>query len=228
MVIAVVVLVVVVVGAVLYAAYWWNKRHRDRLQAWANSKGWSYEARDDTYCSRWSGQPFGIGHTRRAKNVMTGMLGGRAGVAFDYSYEETNTDSNGSHDTTYRFSVYALALPCGLPTVSVGPEGFFSKVGHALGMDDIELESEDFNRAFRLTGNDRKLAYDLLPARNMELLLGQRKIHLRTQSSHLLCFDKGWLLPEEIERRLVVMNQFLDNVPSFVWKDHGAATEGGG
>ena len=218
--------IVVLVGVLIYVAYWWNKRHRDLLAAWAAGKGWTFEPSDDSYCNRWSGDPFGIGHSRRAKNVMCGSLGSRPALAFDYSYEETQYDGNGSSDRTYRYSVYALEMPCSLPTVSLAPEGFFSKVGHALGMHDIELESEDFNRAFRLKGDDKKLAYDLLPARTMDLVLAQSDIHVRTQGHHLLCFDKGWLAPASIERRLELMAQFLDNVPSFVWHDHGAPTGG--
>ncbi|HVX18390.1 MAG TPA: hypothetical protein VHA73_10210 [Acidimicrobiales bacterium] len=219
--------VVVVVGVIAWLAYQRNKKHREQLAGWAASKGWTYAERDDSYCDRWSGSPFGQGHSRKAKNVMCGTYANRDAVVFDYQYNETTNDSNGTHETTYRFGVYALALPCALPTVSVAPEGFFTKIGHAVGIHDIDLESEDFNRAFRLTADDKKLAYDVLPARNMQLLLSQPDIHVRTQGSYLLAFDRRWLNMTLVERRLAVMGQFVDQIPGFVWDDHGAGSHEG-
>jgi hypothetical protein len=161
-----------------------------------------------------------MGHARRAQHVMTGTYRQRTVVTFDYQYEETTTDSDGDRETTTsRFSIYALGLPCALPKLSITPEGLFSKLGHAIGVHDIQLESEQFNKAFRVTGEDKKLAYDMLSGRSMELLLTQPKVHLRTDGAWLLCVDSGTLQQAKIARRLDLMAGFVDNVPSFVWED---------
>lgn len=225
---AVVAIVIVLSGAALISlVYLQNKKRREAIARWASARGWTYVARDDSWTRRWSGTPFGKGHSRRAQNVLTGSLGDRRVVVFDYEYRETqSTGDNNSTERTYRYSIYAVALPCALPRVSVDPEGFFSKVARAVGVRDIELESEEFNRAFRLAAADRKLAYDLIPARNMELLLTQPDIHFRTEGDTLLCFDDKRLDLARVDARLDLLSTFLDNVPSFVWSERGVSEEG--
>lgn len=222
--VVVVVVVVALVGGLLYLSYLQNKKRREAIANWAATRGWTYTPRDDSWVGRWSGTPFDQGHSRKAQNVLTGTFAERRVVVFDYEYRVTQHGAdNHSSETTYRYSVYAMALPCPLPRVSVGPEGLFSKVARAVGVHDIELESEEFNRAFRVAAADRKLAYDLLPARNMELLLTQPKINFRTEGDTLLCFDNRRLDLALVEARLGLLKDFVDNVPSFVWTQRGAA-----
>lgn len=223
MIAVVVVGIVVVVGVMFWFAYQQNKKHRALLSTFAQQHGWSYVDADNSYCSRWDGHPFGQGHSRKAQNIMTGSYNGHDVVAFDYQYAESTTNGQGqTSDTTYRFSIYVLRLPSALPPVSITPEGFFSKVGHAIGVHDIQFESEAFNRAFRVKSDDSKLAYDLLPARNMELLMTQDNVHLRSVGESLLCVDRKWLDPARITSRLDLMVGLVGNVPAFVWADHRA------
>jgi hypothetical protein len=59
-----------------------------------------------------------------------------------------------------------------------GDDLFPRLVGH-LGFQDMEFESEDFNRAFRVKGGDREFAYQFVDARMMKWLLstgGQLRI----------------------------------------------------
>ena len=107
--------------------------------------------------------------TARRQNVLTGVYRGRGMVAFDYSYETHSTDSQGHRSTsTHRYAVCSLGLPAPVGTVEIVPEGLLGRLGTALGMPDVELESEDFNRALPGAARDPKLAYDLLPPRTME------------------------------------------------------------
>lgn len=197
-----------------------DKKRIAALTGYAAGQGWAYAEDDPSLCTRWDGRPFGFGQARRAGHVMTGTYRQRSVIAFDYQYEESTTDSNGNRETTTsRYSIYAVGLPCPLPKVSMTPEGMFSKLGHAVGIHDIQLESEQFNKAFRVSSEDKKLAYDMLPARSMELLLTQPKVHLRTDGTWLLCVDSGVLQPTKIAQRLDLMGGLVDNVPAFVWED---------
>src|SRR5205085_3018749 len=56
--------------------------------------------------------------------------------------------------------VQTCALPI-LPALSVTPEGMFSRFFGRLTNSDIELESEDFNRAFRVTCPNRRFASEI-------------------------------------------------------------------
>jgi hypothetical protein len=227
------VLVVLVVGAFLALVVWLavqsHKRELARiasLQQLCLSKGWQFSAADPYGLpKRWDGTPFDSGYDRRAENVMTGEVGGRPMVAFDYEYKEDSTDSKGNRTTTtYHYAICALGMPCALPELHVRPEGVFSRLGHALGMQDIELESEDFNRRFRVRCPDAKLATDVLTPRTMTLLLQAGKPHFRFAGQDAVCYESGVQQPADVLNRTAVLAGVLDGVPSFVWKDHTPET----
>ncbi|MDQ6648714.1 MAG: hypothetical protein M3Z02_01110 [Actinomycetota bacterium] len=210
------------IGFVVYN-YVVAQRRREALQVFAMSRRWTYRAADDRYATRWSGQPFADGTNRRARNVITGTTGGFPVVAFDYSYETESTDSDGDRSrTTHRYAVTALVMPGYLPRLSVTPESALSRVGAALGAADIELESEAFNRRFRVTCPDRKFASDALVPRTMELLLARSPLHWRMEGSEILCWEVGSHTPVQILERASTLAAVVGGIPSFVWQDHGA------
>jgi hypothetical protein len=217
------VIVLVCVGA--YFSWQAEKKRRAELAAYAASKGWDY-SQDDPHGldHRWDVHPFGKGHSREASNVFTGTAdGGYPMVAFDYQYKETTTDSKGnSHTSTYRFGVCVLRMPCAMPGLCVGKENVFTRIGSAIGFDDIEFESDEFNRAFRVKADDAKFASDVLHPRTMELLLANgRDIEWRTVGYDMLSWHSGKLTIPDLLERTSLMCRILQGIPGFVWKDLG-------
>ncbi|HUR13627.1 MAG TPA: hypothetical protein VM097_03950 [Mycobacteriales bacterium] len=211
------------VGLACFAAWWsWAqaKKRRELFRGFALSQGWRWTAQEDSWCTRFSGTPFGTGDGWEAKNVLEGTFRQRPMVAFDYSYDTHSTDTKGnSTTTTHRYAVCALSLPSPLPEFELVPEGLLGRVGTLLGMQDIELESEDFNRRFRVRCGDPKLAYDLLPARTMEALLARPAQHVRLFGADALCWEDGTHSPSELLARLDTLSALLDGVPAYVWSD---------
>lgn len=221
----VVVVVVLAIALVVWLAVRAYKQEQARvasLAAFAASKGWRFSPGDPYGLpDRWQGDPFETGYDREASNVLTGEIRGRRVVAFDYRYKEDSTDSQGHTTTsTSHFAVFAVGMPCPLPALTIAPEGVFSRLGHALGMQDIELESEEFNRTFKVRCPDQKLAMDVLSPRTMQLLLRAGKLHLRFAGSDVVSWNDGLLEPVDIVERTEVLAGVVDGVPEFVWKDH--------
>jgi hypothetical protein len=216
-------LVVVVVTTFLYFAYRSYKADQKRralLMTWATSSGFAFAAEDDRWCGRWSASPFGEGDHREAKNVVTGTVQERAFVAFDYSYQTHNYNNNGSpNTTTHHFVVTALALPALLPRLQVTPENLLTRFGNALGLDDIELESEEFNRKFRVHASDRKFACDVLTPRTMQLLLSRPAVSWRIDGSDIIAWQDGKLTPALLLATESELRAVVDGIPSFVWHD---------
>lgn len=217
---------VAIAGLVITYAVYQYKKNQARLaslMSLAASKGWTFSAHDPFGLpNRWNGAPFDAGYDRRAQNVVTGEHAGHPLVAFDYSYKEDSRDSEGrTSTTTYCFRVVALGMPCALPELQVGPEGVFSRIGKVLGMQDIELESEDFNRRFRVRCPNAKLATDILTPRTMEAMLAAGPVTFRIVGPDIVSYDKGTLEPLELLRHAHVLTQVIDGVPSFVWRDYG-------
>lgn len=219
---ALVAVVALVVGVVAYLQWQADRRRAQQLANFAVAKGWRYDGDDDSWTARWTRAPFGQGHGRRARNVITGQDGGQPFVAFDYIYKTETRDAKGNRsETTHRYCIVAVALPASLPPLTVSPENLFTRIGGALGMQDIELESDDFNRRFRVQAHDAKFAYDVLHARTMELLLGNGPFAWRVDGAWVVSWTRGRLQAPELVRRLSVVGGVVAGVPSFVWRDAG-------
>lgn len=222
-------LLVAVVGVlaagVLYGLHRLEQRRRAMWAAAAAHHGWTYEPHDDRYADRWSGTPFGRGRSREAADVVTGTHRGRPMTAFSYSYEtESAAGPDGRRTTTtHRYAVVALAMPAFLPGLELTREGVLQRVARLVGLSDLDLESEAFNRRFRLTAEDPRTATAVLTPRTMErLLAAPGDLAYRVEGADLLCWTDGSALPEDVGVRADVLADVLDLVPAFVWADHGA------
>lgn len=211
------------VVAALVGGYLVNRKRRERIMTFCVARGWRYVDEDPSLADRWQGAPFGRGDSRRARNVVSGTENSRSFIAFDYSYQTHSTDSQGRRTTTtHRYAVYAIALPAFLPMLEVAPEGVFSRLAGAVGLTtDVDLESEDFNRAFKVRANDRKFATDVLSPRTMEYLLTAPAAAWRIQGSDMLRWVDGRMDPADVVVATSVLDRVADGIPAFVWKDHG-------
>lgn len=214
---------VALVVAGLVGVFVLDRKRRERLMQFALLRGWEYAAEDPSLVDRFTGEPFGKGDKRRARNVLTGQESGRTFTAFDYTYETSSSDSNGRRrTTTHRFGICAVPLPVPLETVEVVPADVFTRMAGAVGLvSDIEMESEDFNRRFRVRAANRKLACDVLTPRTMEYLLFADPEAWRLRGGHAVSWGEGRLDPAEVVRTCAVLDRVLDGIPPFVWKDAG-------
>jgi hypothetical protein len=201
-----------------------NKARRDKLQRYALASGWTYTPEDDAQCQRWERAPFNAGFDRRARTVLSGRFRNHEMLAFDYSYKTRSTDSRGQVQTqTHRYRVCSLALPASLPYMHVRPENVVTRLGNAMGMHDIELESEDFNRRFRVHADDPKFAYDVLGARTLQKLLTLPKFEWSIDGATIVSWAPGANDVPDLLARLTTLTAVVDGIPGFVWHDHGVA-----
>jgi len=101
------------------------------------------------------------------------------------------------------------------------------KISGAVGLrTDLDLESEEFNRRFRVATQHPKLASDILTPRTMQYLISVDAEAWRTCGSDLVGFAQGRLDPAEVVRTCGVLRQIQGGIPSFVWKDAGGTASG--
>jgi len=206
----------VAVLAVVFS-YLAAKKRREELATYAASRGWRYEVEQPLLVDRFTGPPFGLGFGRRAYNALYGSHDGRDLVSFDYEYKTQTSD--GKHTTTHVhvFSVLGLSMGVLMPPLSVDPENFLDRfVGRLVG-NDIDLESEDFNRAFTVSCTDRKFASDVLHPQMMEYLLQHRDFGWRFEQDSMLVIAQGKRTPAQIDATIEVMDGITDRIPEFVW-----------
>jgi len=200
---------------------WWGHKARVALlDRWATLHGWERHGPDPALTRRWRGAPFGEGRSRRATEVLTGPYEGRSALSFTYSW----TTGSGKESTTHTAHVVALLLDASFPTLQLTPEGLGARLAKAFGGQDVQLESEDFNRAWRVEASDLRFAHDVLHPRTMHRLLAPdfARRSLRIEGDAILAWTGGRTVPDNIHPLLARLAVVVDAVPDFVWLDRGA------
>ena len=210
-------LVVALAGAAVQA--WLRVQNRRRLQEWVQTTGWRYTDRDDRWTTISTSHPFGEGRDHRASDVVQGPYDRHDALAFDYRW----TTGHGRDRTVHHAHVVALRLPAFLPTVQVTPEGLGTVLARLVGAQDVQFESEDFNRAYRVTADDLRTASDVLNPRLLERLLrsDSRHVSWRIDGVWILSWQAGGWDLDSLAARLGVLAAVVRAVPRHVWQDHG-------
>ena len=149
-----------------------------------------------------------------------GTHDGRDLVAFDYEYT-TQTSGTGKrpddHDAPL-LGARACRWASSLPPLTVDPENFLERFVGRLTDSDIDLESEDFNRAFTVSCPDRKFASDVLHPQMMEYLLAHPHLGWRFErDSHARDRPGAADARCRSRRRWRSWTAITDRIPEFVW-----------
>lgn len=100
------------------------------------------------------------------------------------------------HDVEEHFTCAAMEIRADCPKLSITREGPWSRTWGHLGWRDIEVESEDFNRRFDVSGDDERFAFAFLaPAMIQWLQSTPPEFEFAVAGRWLLCRSKH--LPTE-------------------------------
>jgi hypothetical protein len=209
------------VGLIGFVAVgWWaSVKRRERLQRWAQVNGWTFASSDRSLVDFSRAQPFGVGHSKKATEVLAGRYDGHSALSFTYRW----TTGSGKEASTHTAHVVGLALPAFLPTVEVTPDGLGAKLAKLVGAQDIQFESEDFNRAFRVASSDPQVAHAIVHPRLMERMLraDARGSCWRIEGTWILTWATGSTDLDRLASRLALLSAVVRSVPRHVWLDHG-------
>lgn len=218
LIVLVVLAFVAVVGVVGYVS---AKKRREAMYAQAAAMGFAYQRSDPGLMARMTGygDPFTRGFGRSASNVLTGTWDGRPAVAFDYQYKTRGGKNNNVR--RHNMGIACVHSRLAMPELTITPEGPLTRaMGKLLG-DDITLESEDFNRAFRMTSTDRRFASDLVDPRMMDFLLAHGQEGIRLSGGQAMRMVNGRLQPDQIPAAMAYLDAFLDRIPQHVRRTLG-------
>lgn len=158
------------------------------------------------------------GDRRRASMTLSGEYRGYWVEAFEYVYETYGTDSKGNRTTNYNWSNHYVLTerhpdaPLPYPELRVYPETLLSRIGQALGFDDIDFESIEFSKAFTVRSKDKRFAYDILNPRIMELLLEDKRTLLEVEDQYMaLSYDHKFLtshVKPRLDRLIAIRERF--------------------
>jgi hypothetical protein len=130
--------------------------------------GFAFSSRDDDHVVDMPFALFSKGNGRKVELVISGTHAGLPMRIFDYWYYVNSGRSRQYH----RFTCAVAVIPAACPRLRLGHENFLSRIGDDLGVRDVELEYDDFNRRFRVQCDDQKFAFSLFDGQMMQWLLG--------------------------------------------------------
>ena len=148
------------------------------------------------------------GRDRYAFNTLTGGYQDHDVTVFDYHYK-TGSGKDAHH---HYISFFLLKMPVIFPELVIVREGLLSKIGQALGYDDIDFESHEFSRKFCVRSKDKKFAYDVCNALMIEYLLSNDDLSIEIENNILAISFNRRLSPERIEpnlNRLIAVRSLL-------------------
>jgi hypothetical protein len=216
----------IVVALAIFAGIWWFQ-YKLRQQRIANlvdtaqDLGFQFSSHDIHGTVDLPFELFRRGDGRRVEHVMWGERRGLPLRVFDYWYYNESSDGRGNRSRTYsRFTCVMATIAADCPTLRIGQEGFFSRVGNALGFKDVELEYDDFNQQFRVRCDDQRFAYSLLDGRMMEWLMqlgGARGIEVLEVVGPLVLIAAHKLASEDWPQLVDLAEDFHAHVPRVVF-----------
>lgn len=161
--------------------------------------------------------PFGVGHSRTVEWVATGETGELTWTLLDYAY----TTGSGKHRQRWFWTVAICSAPLVFPGLRIRKQGVLDTIGEAVGLRDLQFESEEFNKAFFVTTADPRRTYDLLHPEAMEFLLHSGRWPLQFGGSYVVCALRPRVGAMALERLMTDVRDFINLIPDYVREDMG-------
>jgi hypothetical protein len=171
---------------------------------------------------------FEMGDGRGCENVVWGEWKGVPFRATDYWYYDATPNRRGSGVKNRMFNAVVVDVPLYLPRVTVEREGFASWAAERVGWRDIQFESEEFNRRFRIRAEDAEFAFKLIDAQMMHWMLSTDEIFgFQFYGRGILVWSKR-LRPNELFPLIGTAKELYDHIPRLVWREYATGTPSAG
>ncbi len=142
------------VAAMIYWSYALQKKRTAAFEEHAGLLGLHFvdDPEGEAYHQFDGFRLFTRGRSRRMRNLIEGDSGDVKISIFDYAF----VTGSGKNSTTHNQTVVALQSSLlGCPEFSMRPQGFFDKIGGAMGFQDIDFDTHpEFSKLFVLKGPD--------------------------------------------------------------------------
>ncbi|MCB0825451.1 MAG: DUF3137 domain-containing protein [Armatimonadetes bacterium] len=216
---------------------WWSEKVRgDQLAEYALLHGYTFRREVPTNTTGdWWGMLVGASQapTDGAAEVSLFNRGSSRRVRYEFRrgtehgeliiFEYQFTTGSGKNRSTHTFSVAILDSRLAIPRVEIHPQTFLHVMGKGLGMQDIELESDEFNRAFVVKASEERFAFDFLTPEMMEWCLRQRFLSMEVVYGDFIIYQAGQLSLDFVGESERHLNGVLERIPGYVRQDFGGS-----
>jgi hypothetical protein len=193
-------LAALVAAAASLGVVWWRwhtgARRQRRLMLLCRRAGLDFAPVDPFPDTAWLPFPMFGRPKHGTENVVWDRRLGTEVRAFDYWYEEP-TDDQGIA-ARRRLTCAVVPLAGSARRLRVGPRDVADDMWTALGMREVRLELERFNRRFIVETEDERFAFAFLDQRMMEALLTLPESVTAEAKEHVLLLTAPLLPAEEV------------------------------
>jgi len=204
-------LFVLVIGGMIWLAIRQARKTRERraaLIARVTACGYSYAGEDPARTSMFTSAPFGLGDSRRARDLVWGTVSGRPFETFAYLYETHTTDSKGNRTTTtHRHQITWIPLPGGLPIMRLTADNAMMRLFSKMGAKDLDVESHEFNQRWKVWCADERT--------------GHAGRSIVFEGSLLMTYVTGHTDLGDLEQIVASLYGVSDGIPAFLWEARG-------
>ncbi len=164
-------------------------------------------------------EPFAMfrwtGSVREIENTATGAHRGQQVAILDYWFAPTGA---AEYDDYERYTCVVAPADEGWSDLTVVPERLGSRILGAVGVRDIEMESERFNRAFHVRSSDPRFASAFVDARMMAWLLERRDgVGFEVLRGRVMVFRRRRTASlDDVAATLALFDAFRDRIPRVV------------
>jgi hypothetical protein len=171
--------VLIVLGVIVYVGIRmvvYAGERVSRLREWADLNSFTFQPeKDESIGPRYSALSRLTAYQNcSATNVVRGPLGPYKFCAFDFVDLDTRRGSQKTRrfaPVSTSFAAVVVEMDMALPSIILERETLSDKIAKALGAEDVQFESEAFNRRFVVRSNDRSRALAVLGPAVQQLLL---------------------------------------------------------
>ena len=219
-----VVLGLAIAGAGMYFSYKSRQKRVQAVMALGQRAGLDFSATDVDHIVDMPFTLFTRGDGRGVELVLSGTHNGAPLQLFDYwYYDETyNAQTHSTSRSYHRFTCGIATITAACPHLSIGHENFFSRIGSHVGVHDIEFESDEFNKQFRVKGSDQKFAFCVLDGQMMEWLQGSDAFDTVEVVGPWVLVATGKLDPQRWLELGTWLDAFRSHIPQVVYSEYPA------
>ena len=220
--------VIAVIAVMTYLGHLERKR-RERFRQLSKELGLQFREGDHSVDRRYRFlDALKKGDDRYATICLSGTYKEYTVEAFEFHYETYSTDSKGNRTTHHHYSNHYVleggkhgseenGTALRYPELRIYPETLLSKIGQALGYDDIDFESIEFSKSFTVRSKDKKFAYDICHGRMMEHLLKHKDFAIEIEGRFISLTFGNKLQLEQVESGLKQLIKIRELFPDYIY-----------
>jgi len=179
------------VGGLLYWSYVSNKKRIEGFEEEAEAMGLTFTQQPDaSFTDHYAHfKLFSRGRRRRVSNLIQGDSGDVTLQIFDYRY----TTGSGKQTRHHLQTIASLkSSQLNIPSLTIHPEGFLSRIGNKMGFQDIDFDSHPtFSKMFVLKGDNEEAIRNFLTPTMLEYFEDHQGIFLEASGDTLFFYNSS-------------------------------------